>query len=143
MISIDTNVLLRYLLADDESQYKQAKRLILKQRPVLITDVVLMETIWTLAGKRYRYQKQALCEIVRGLIGDGAFIFESNQVVWSALNDYKESTTVAGKALDFADALIVHKAHYSAAEKAQSLAGCYSFDQAVKQLPGAKLLAGD
>ena len=39
MIAIDTNVLLRYLLADDASQHHMAKALIEAQRPALITDV--------------------------------------------------------------------------------------------------------
>ena len=53
MIAIDTNVLLRYLLADDAIQYRKAKVLIEARYPVLITDVVLVETVWTLAGRRY------------------------------------------------------------------------------------------
>lgn len=136
MIAVDTNVLLRYLLADDAGQYKKAKALIEKQRPVLITDVVLVETVWTLTGKRYGLDKIAICEVVRGLISDGAFWFESSQVVWSALMDYQDSKPVRGKELDFADALIVHKAHYVADDNGHVLS-IYSFDKAVEQLPGA------
>lgn len=52
--------------------------------------------------------------------------------------DYQESTTVRGKALDFADALIAQKAHFVAGEGGQELEAFYSFDKAVKQLKGAK-----
>ena len=45
MITIDTNVLLRYLLDDDKLQSKLASKLILGDEPVLITDVVLVESI--------------------------------------------------------------------------------------------------
>jgi len=88
VIAIDTNVLLPYLLADDDAQYKKARSLIEGKMPVLITDVVLAETVWTLTGKRYKLNKSSICEVVRVLIGDSAFKFESSQVVWSALMDY-------------------------------------------------------
>ncbi|MCU7929150.1 MAG: type II toxin-antitoxin system VapC family toxin [Candidatus Thiodiazotropha sp. (ex Dulcina madagascariensis)] len=138
MIAIDTNVLLRYLLADDASQHSKAKALIKGHRPVLITDVVLAEAVWTLTGKRYQLDKEAICEMVRGLVGDGAFQFESSQVVWSALMNYEESKSVRGKKLDFVDALIAHKAHSVAIEDGHELEGFYSFDKAVEQLEGAK-----
>ena len=138
MIAIDTNVLLRYLLADDASQHRKAKALIERRCPVLITDVVLAETVWTLTGRRYELGKVEVCEVVRGVIGDGAFRFESSQVVWSALMDYQDSKIVRGKTLDFADALIARKAHYVADENGQELEAFYSFDKAVGQLKGAR-----
>jgi predicted nucleic-acid-binding protein len=138
MIAIDTNVLLRYLLADDASQHRKAKALIERQHPVLITDVVLAETVWTLTGRRYELGKVEVCEVVRGVIGDGAFRFESSQVVWSALMDYQDSKIVRGKALDFADALIARKAHYVANENGQELEAFYSLDKAVAQLRAAR-----
>ena len=60
MITIDTNVLLRYLLDDDKLQSKLASKLILSGEPVLITDVVLVESIWTLRGKRYSLEKESI-----------------------------------------------------------------------------------
>ena len=138
MIAIDTNVLLRYLLADDDAQYKKARSLIEGKMPVLITDLVLAETVWTLTGKRYKLNKSSICEVVRGLIGDSAFTFESSQVIWSALMDYQDSKPVRGKTLDFADALITHKAHYVANMSGLELNGFYSFDKALEQLEGAK-----
>lgn len=58
MIAIDTNVLLRYLLQDDEEQAAKASKIILGSERVLITDVVLTETVWTLKGKRYNLTKK-------------------------------------------------------------------------------------
>lgn len=138
MIAIDTNVLLRYLLADDANQHKMAKAIIESQRPVLITDIVLVEAVWTLTGKRYGLDKIAVCSLIRALLGDGSFVYEDSQVVWSALCDYEESKPVRGKALDFADALIVNKAHYTADTKGTLLTAFYSFDKAVVQLKAAK-----
>ena len=139
MIAIDTNVLLRYLLADDATQHAKANAIIRSQFPTLITDVVLAETVWTLTGKRYNLDKAAVCAVVRSLISDAAFIFESAQVVWSSLCDYEETKLVRGKALDFVDALIVNKSHFVAENKGASLLAFYSFDKAVMQLKGAKM----
>lgn len=139
MIAIDTNVLLRYLLDDDVVQSPKAKAIIEGKPPVLITDVVLVETLWTLSGKRYSLDKEALCKVIRDLMGDGAFVFENNQVVWTAMRDYEEAKRVNGKNLDFSDSLICQKSHIVAKNKGSKLAGFYSFDKAVKQLKGAKV----
>ena len=138
MIAVDTNVLLRYLLADDPGQFKRAKKLITNQKPVLITDVVLAETVWTLMGKRYDFDKSKICGVVRALIGDQGFAFEDSQVIWSALRDYEASKTLRGKSLDFADALITRKSEYVAQARAAKFGGLFSFDKAVAQLSGAK-----
>ena len=57
MISVDTNVLLRYLLQDDKDQSPKANRLFSSTKKVLITDMVLVEALWTLKGKRYNLGK--------------------------------------------------------------------------------------
>lgn len=136
MIAIDSNVLLRYLLADDAGQHRKATRLIKNKLPVLITDVVLIETMWTLTGKRYKFGKAAICGVVRSLIGDGGFVFEDSQVVWSALKDYENANVIRGKSLDYADALIANKAHFIAESEGMILSGFYSFDKATRQLGG-------
>ena len=59
MIAVDTNVLLRYLLNDDAAQADMAANLIKGGDTVLITDVVLVETLWTLSGKKYRLNKRS------------------------------------------------------------------------------------
>ena len=138
MIAIDTNVLLRYLLADDEIQHRKAVAIIKRHSPVLITDVVLVEAVWTLTGKRYSLAKADICTVIRGLITDSSFLFEDNQVVWSSLNNYEESKPVKGKALDFADALIMNKASFVAENLGGPLSAFYSFDGAVEQFKLAK-----
>lgn len=64
MIAIDTNVLLRYLQGDDEGQALRTRRVIEGGERVLITDVVMAETVWTLADRRYRASRADLndCE---------------------------------------------------------------------------------
>lgn len=138
MIAIDTNILLRYLLADEAGQYRRAKKLIESNRPVLVTDVVLAETVWTLIGKRYGIDKTQICTVIRTLVGDQGFAFEDSQVVWSALKDYEGSKVIQGKALDFADALIARKSEYVAQTRAAVFEGLFSFDKAVAQLSRTK-----
>jgi predicted nucleic-acid-binding protein len=140
VIAIDTNVMLRYLLADDRGQYRRAKKLIESNFPVLITDVVLAEIVWTLMGKRFGFDKAQICVVIRTLIGDQGFAFENSQTVWSALNDYEISKTIRGKQLDFADALIGRKAGAVARQKTGAFDGFFSFDKAVSQLAGAKVI---
>ena len=62
MIAIDTNVLLRYLLWDDKTQAAKADKLINGSTPVLITDVVLVEALWILKGKKYKLDKTAIID---------------------------------------------------------------------------------
>ena len=95
MIAIDTNVLLRYLL-DDRTQADKAGKLINGKEIVLITDVVLVETIWTLKGKKYQLGKTDFVAVIQALFKEPNIRFEKGQVVWMALNDFaKQSRLVA------------------------------------------------
>ncbi len=138
MIAIDTNVLLRYLLNDDKNQATSAEQLINGKDAVLVTDVVLVETIWTLKGKKYQLEKADLVTVIRALFKEPNIRFENGQVVWLALHDYRNAQAVNGKMADFSDALIVNKSKFIASEKSVELNGVYTFDVAAQQLPGTK-----
>ena len=133
MIAIDTNVLLRYLLNDDAAQADMAANLIKGSDTVLITDVVLVETLWTLSGRKYRLNKDQLAEVVYALFEEPNIRFEDGPTVWMALNDYRESEEA-----DFADALIINKARAAAKAQGRSFSGFYTFDKAAQKLQGAK-----
>ena len=128
MIAVDANVLLRYLLKDDEAQAERARQVFESEERVLITDVVLAETIWTLIGRRYRAAKADLIAVVDNLLQDPGVCFEDDEVVWSALQAFRET------AVDFADALIVYKALNTTATD-DELSAVYTFDAAALQLP--------
>ena len=140
MIAIDTNVLLRYLLWDNKTQAVKADKLINGSTPVLITDVVLVETLWTLKGKKYKLDKTAMIGVINSLFEEPNICFEDGQTVWRALHDYREAKPVkAGnkkKEADFPDALIVNKAKFYAMEKGEALNGVYTFDLAAQRIPG-------
>ncbi|MEJ1343162.1 MAG: type II toxin-antitoxin system VapC family toxin [Candidatus Sedimenticola sp. (ex Thyasira tokunagai)] len=139
MIAIDTNVLLRYLLEDDVEQSAKAVRLISGNRNVLITDVVLVETLWTLKGKKYKLNKDKLLTVIQALFQESNVRFENGQVVWMALNDYRKAKPVKGKNADFADALIINKAKDTANKLNEKFEGSYTFDLAAQMLAGAKV----
>ena len=128
MIAVDTNVLLRYLLRDDEVQAEKARQIFERQERILITDVVLAETMWTLTGRRYRAVKADLVAVVENLLQDPKVYFEDDDVVWNALQAYRKTDA------DFADALIVYKAQKTATF-GNGLDLVYTFDAAALQLP--------
>ena len=139
MIAVDTNVLLRYLLHDDESQAARADAVFDAAETLLITDVVLVETVWTLAGRKYRLAKAELVAVLERLFSEPNIRFEDDQVVWRALQAYR-STAPADenplvKGAGFADALIVFKALRAASDVGEVLNGVYTFDAAMQRLP--------
>ena len=140
MIAIDTNVLLRRLLNDDVVQSAKVRRLFEISEKILIPDVVLAETIWILKGDRYSVPRDAISAIVMGLLEEPNVVFENEQAVWSALNEFinaKPIKTKNGmKILDFSDALIINKAKYLIRQWGDVYGGTYTFDQAAQVIDG-------
>ena len=132
MIAVDTNVLLRYLLDDDPEQSPRAARLFGRDDRILVTDVVLAETLWTLAGRKYRASRADLAAVVYGLFREPAVDFEDKQATWQALGDFEAT------AADFQDALILRKAQGVAELRQELLSALYTFDVAALELDGAQ-----
>ena len=101
MIGVDTNVLLRYLLRDDESQYALAQRAVssfTRDNPGFITQVTLAEVYWVLS-RGMRLGRLECLRVVRALIQNEALEFDDGESVVRALH-------LAEGGADFADALI-------------------------------------
>ena len=138
MIAVDTNVLLRYLLHDDPEQAKLSDRPFSGVEDVLITDVVLAETVWTLAGRKYSLSARGVVGVVERLFSEPNVRFEDDQVVWRALHAYRDATaddSASTGEMGFVDALIVGKAKWVAAAAGEPLNGVYTFDKAMQHLP--------
>lgn len=109
---------------------------------VLVTDIVLVETIWILKWKRYKASKDDIAAVVVGLLEEPNVVFESQQAVWSALNDYTDAPAVKTsdgmRTADFSDALIIAKAMTTIEQWGASYEATYTFDQAAQGLHGAK-----
>ena len=140
MVTIDTSVLLRYLLHDDEAQATRADAVFDTAETVLVTDVVLVETVWTLSGRKYRLTKPELVAVLERLFSEPNIRFEDDRVVWRALQAYRGAASAeegeAGLAngAGFADALIVYKALKTASEAREALNAVYTFDAAMQRL---------
>jgi predicted nucleic-acid-binding protein len=140
MIAIDTNVLLRYLLDDDAQQSQKAKTLINGRQTVLITDVVLTETIWVLKGKRYQVSKDNIVDVIHALFAEPNIQFEDAQAVWCALKDFVNAAPIKVKGkvkqADFPDALIINKAKRYGELNNMQVTTLYTFDKAALEING-------
>jgi predicted nucleic-acid-binding protein len=109
MIGIDTNVLVRFLVRDDEAQFERARRLIKREvgrgEPVFISQLVLLETEWVLRS-RYAAAKPVIVAALSALLEARELQFEDEPSVEEAIFIWKDSSA------EFADCLI--NAHHRA-----------------------------
>lgn len=127
MLGIDTNVLVRFLVRDDEVQYEKARRLIRREvaagRRVFVNQLVLMETEWVLRS-RYAIHKSQIIAAFSGLLDSADIQFEDEPATEEALFIWKEASA------DFADCLIGSKNRRMGCRATASL-----FDLKASKLP--------
>jgi predicted nucleic-acid-binding protein len=102
MIGIDTNVLVRYLVRDDQPQFEKARKLInreLDEEFVVISLLVLLETEWVLRS-RYELMKTEIAAAFSSLLDTAELSFEDEPSVERAIYVWKDASA------DFADCLI-------------------------------------
>lgn len=126
MISLDTNFLVRYLERDDPQQFKVVDSIIdeciARREDILITHVVLCETVWVLST-RYDCTRTELVSLLENLLHASQFVFEDKALLRRAWEDYRD-----GKG-DFSDYLIGQIAKHS------GVSTTYTFDKALKHSP--------
>ena len=96
MIAVDTNILARLLLRDDEAQYRKALELLGDGREYTAPPTVILELAWVLGS--YDCTRDEIAAALEGLLGLPNFKPRHAIAVTTALNWYK-----AG--MDFGDAL--------------------------------------
>jgi len=132
MASLDTNVLVRFLVRDDADQAAAATSLIRsavrKGEPLFVPVTVLLELEWVLRSA-FGFDKPAVLQALFGLLGSFELAFESEGAIEMALAQYDRS------AADFSDGL-----HVALAQRANQ-SPLWTFDKAAAKLDGAKLLA--
>lgn len=127
MLGLDTNVLVRFLVADDPAQLERARQLIRREsgkgEPVFISLLVLLETEWVLRS-RYALNKADISAALSGLVASTELQFEDEACIDAALFAWNDSNA------DFADCLIAARhrnvgcvATATFDEKAMRLAG--------------------
>ena len=71
MLGIDTNILVRFLVRDDEHQFEKARKLIRSEvvagRSVFVSQLVLLETEWVLRS-RYDFNQNEIIGAISGLL---------------------------------------------------------------------------
>jgi predicted nucleic-acid-binding protein len=75
MLGIDTNVVVRLVVADDAEQTRRARKLIeqaqSREEPVLVSLLVLLESEWVLRS-RYGFDRQMGCRSTATFDGKAA-----------------------------------------------------------------------
>lgn len=127
MLGLDTNVLVRFLVADDQPQFERAQKLIRREsgnrEPVFISLLVLLETEWVLRS-RYDLDKSAISAALSGLLDSTELRVEDESSVEEALYLWNESNS------EFADCLI------GARHRALGCQATATFDAKALRSPG-------
>ncbi|MBZ4210318.1 MAG: type II toxin-antitoxin system VapC family toxin [Rhodoferax sp.] len=127
MLGIDTNVLVRFLVRDEEAQFEKARKLIKREvaagSTVLVNQLVLLETEWVLRS-RFSLAKNLIIQAISGLLDASDVRFEDEPAVEEALFIWKDS------AADFADCLI------GAKNRRLGCRATATFDMKASKLPG-------
>lgn len=113
MIAVDTNVVVRLIVADDAVQGQRAARLFAHAPEIFIAKTVLLETAWVLQSA-YGFARDAVAEALRRLAGLPSVVVEDAEQIAIALD-------LAQRGADVADA--IHIAACPAAER------FYTFDR--------------
>lgn len=130
MIGLDTNILVRFVMADHPDQSAKARTLLQSlssDSPAVITLVCLAELVWVLRS-RYRQPKRDVIDWVARFLESPEFVVEDHAAVGHALRTY-----AIGSA-EFSDCLIAQTA---------IAAGCteiVTFDARAAKSAGMRLL---
>jgi predicted nucleic-acid-binding protein len=131
MIAVDSNVLVRLLVRDDEPQVDRVLRLLQgaadKGELCLITAPVLCELVWVLTGA-YGVVRRDVIAALKALLDDPAFEIDGREAVSAAVERYG-----SGRG-DFADYLIAAQA------RRRGVATTYTFDRGLRREPDFALL---
>ena len=127
MLGIDTNVLVRFLVRDDEAQFEKARKLIKREvaagSSVFVNQLVLLETEWVLRS-RYSLAKNMIVQAISGLLDASDVRFEDEPTVAEAHFIWKDS------AAEFAVCLI------GAKNRRLGCRATATFDMKASKLPG-------
>jgi predicted nucleic-acid-binding protein len=129
MPAVDTNVLLRLLLDDDEDQARAARSLQRRHASLFVSHVVLAEMAWVLRSA-YGFRRDRLRTLVQMLLETDGISLQEPQQVRDALSAFETSRA------DFSDCLIL------AIAESAGMAPLATFDQRLAELSGTHKLGG-
>ena len=129
MPALDTNVLVRYVVQDDEAQLAAARKLIRKcvadGQTLFVPVTVVLELEWVLRAS-FGYAKDEVMEVLSNLFSAAEMTFESERALEVALQLYRKGPA------DFADCL-----HISLVAQAGELP-LWTFDKGAAKVSGAQ-----
>ena len=127
MLGIDTNVVVRLVVADDAEQTRRARKLVDqalgRDEPLLVSLLVLLESEWVLRSC-YGFGREALLGIFRALLEARELSFEDEPALEEALFHWKDG------ACGFSDCLI------TAHNRQMGCRATATFDGKAARLPG-------
>ena len=113
MKALDTNVLVRFLVKDDEQQSKAAymrfKEAETNKEVLFVPVLVVLETVWALESV-YKVTKQEILESIDDLLLMPILEFEAQSMVRNFVTSAQETK------IDLSDLLIAHSARFSGCE---------------------------
>ncbi len=131
MPALDTNVLVRYIVQDDEAQLVAARRLIRKfvaeGQTLFIPVTVTLELEWVLRAS-FEYDKDEVLDALSNLFSAAELSFESERALEVALQLYRTGTA------DFADCLHIALAAQAGASP------LWTFDKRAAKVDGARMM---
>jgi predicted nucleic-acid-binding protein len=131
MPALDTNVLVRYVVQDDEAQLAAAKRLIRKclseGQMLFVPITVTLELEWVLRAS-FEYSRDEVMQVLSDLFSASELTFESERALEVALHLHREGPA------DFADCL-----HIALAAQARELP-LWTFDKRAGKVDGARTI---
>lgn len=130
MISLDTNVLIRYLVRDDVEQAEAARDLLEGLTPDdrgFICREVTTEVVWVLE-RSYKFNREQIADVLLEMLATDSLDFEVAEDVTQAAESYGRGGA------DFADHMILQAAIRSGAMP------IYTFDRKFSRMYGTVLL---
>ena len=113
MKALDTNVLVRFLVKDDEQQakavYMRFKEAETNKEVLFVPVLVVLETIWVLESV-YTITRQEILDCIDDLLLMPILEFETQSMIRSFVTSARETK------IDLSDLLIAHSARFSGCE---------------------------
>jgi predicted nucleic-acid-binding protein len=129
MQGLDTNVLVRWLVGDNERQLEQVKALFATatEEPLFVPATVVLELEWVLRS-RYEYEKEDILQALNGLLEVRELEFQFEPALERALHTFRDGPA------EFSDCL--HAGLCGVAGRSPML----TFDAKAARLPDVRLL---
>ena len=93
MPGLDTNVLVRWLVADDDDQTQRAQKLfksaVSRQATLFVPSTVMLELEWVLRS-RYRFDKNTVLQAFNALLETQELEFQAEDAFERALHAYRQ-----------------------------------------------------